>query len=100
MQPQSSKLPGGELEHEIRRKPLPVAVHLLIEALYRNSVDLGQRSIKDDFLMAQNSDFGLLYGVSVCGDCKTSAVASNSQLSYARHVLLAAAGPPNLDEFF
>ena len=43
-------------------------------------------------VVAQNSDFGLLYGVSVCGDCKTSAVTSNSQLSYARQVLAPAAG--------
>ena len=58
MQPQSGELPGRELEHEIRRKPLPVAVYLLIKTLDRNSIELSQSGIEDDFLMAQNHDSG------------------------------------------
>src|SRR5450755_270880 len=58
LQPQVGALAGFQLEHEICGEPLPVAVHLLIETLDRNSVDLSECGVEDDLLMTQNHDAG------------------------------------------
>lgn len=58
MQPQSGKLACFELEHEVARKAIPVAIHLLVKALYRDSINLGQGLIENDFLLSQNRDSG------------------------------------------
>jgi hypothetical protein len=58
LQPQDRELTGFQLEHEIGRKSGPIAVHLLIEAFNRNSIDLREGRIEDDFLMGQNRNAG------------------------------------------
>jgi hypothetical protein len=42
--------------------------------------------------LAQNSDFGLLYGFRPCGDCPSSTVASGSQFNYGHQVVATLAG--------
>jgi len=58
LQPQDGVLAAFELETEVGGKALLVAVYLLIETLHRNPVDLSQRGIKNNSLMAQNRDTG------------------------------------------
>jgi hypothetical protein len=42
--------------------------------------------------LAQNSDFGLLYGFRPCGDCPSTTFASGSQFNYGHQVVAAQAG--------
>jgi hypothetical protein len=42
--------------------------------------------------LAQNSDFGLLYGFRPCGDCPSSTYASGSEFNYGHQVVAVQAG--------
>ena len=57
MRPQDFVLSLIQLEHEIFRKTLSVALHLLIQALDIHPVELRKIAIEDDFLMSEDDDF-------------------------------------------
>jgi hypothetical protein len=58
LQSQNGELARFELEYKVGRELAPVAIYLLVEALYRYSIDLGRGHIEDDFLPPQNRDSG------------------------------------------
>jgi hypothetical protein len=47
------------LKHEIDRRSLPIAIHLLIQAFDRDAVKFGKSGIEDNFVTAQDDDPGL-----------------------------------------
>ena len=56
MRPQDLILFGRKLEHEIYRKPLSVALHLLIQLSDRDAIEFSQIAIEDDPLVAEDQD--------------------------------------------
>jgi len=56
LRPQIIKFRRGELEQEIRREAVRVALYLLVEPLGGNAVNPGQVHIQDDSLAAHDMD--------------------------------------------
>ena len=54
--PQSLELLDAHLEHEIFRKPLPVAADLFVEPLGGYAVEAGKLGIEQDLVTAQSED--------------------------------------------
>ena len=56
MRPQVLGLLGGELEHEVRWKPLDVAFDLLVEPFRGHAVELGQIGVENDLLASDQQN--------------------------------------------
>lgn len=59
MRPQKFLFRSGELEQEIRREALDVALNLFVQSLRRNSIEDSEIRVEYDFMVAKNQDFRL-----------------------------------------
>jgi len=56
LRPQSRILGRVQLEHEVMRKAILVALHLLVQTLHWHSVKFGEIAIENNLIAAQDED--------------------------------------------